>query len=80
MSRGRIIYTTNKRHQFTEADPTQTSPADPYQYLQVQKIPTTTPRPRGRNLIIDCFIIGSIILVLTVFVSLNSFDKLLWIL
>lgn len=46
MSRGRIIYTTNKRHQFTEADPTQTSPSDPYQYLQVQKIPTTTPRPR----------------------------------
>nr|XP_034308643.1 pregnancy zone protein isoform X4 [Crassostrea gigas] len=46
MSRGRIIYTTNKKHQFTKADSIQTTSSDSYQYLQMQKIPTTTPRPK----------------------------------
>ncbi|XP_061179924.1 alpha-2-macroglobulin-like [Saccostrea echinata] len=46
MSRGRVIYTTNKRHMFSEEDAVLLTPSDPDQYLKIQQVLTTTPRPR----------------------------------
>eukprot|EP00105_Crassostrea_gigas_P026706 XP_011447751.1 PREDICTED: pregnancy zone protein [Crassostrea gigas] len=42
MSRGRIIYATNKKHQYTVGDSHQTTFTDPHHYLQMQIVPTAT--------------------------------------
>lgn len=42
MSRGRMIYAANKKHQYTVGDSHQTTFTDPHHYLQMQIVPTAT--------------------------------------